>query len=496
MHRSRILTTAVAVLLVLGQYASAPPARASTTATLALHDCRIEGPRGTGSVAARCGELRVAEDPAEPSGRQIGLAVAVVPAISTRAEPDPLFMIAGGPGQGARESFVPALAALGSIRNTRDVVLVDQRGTGDSQPLDCDMPEDTLDDMDTPPEELAALARTCLSALPGDPRFYTTSVAVQDLDAVREALGYARINLYGASYGTRVAQHYVRRHPERVRAVVLDGVVPPGLALGPALATDAEASLRQVFADCAAMPDCKQAFGDLGAAFDALRETLAAGPQQVRFTDPVTGELREERFGRGELALAVRILSYAASSRALLPLLLHEAAGGNLAPLAAQAAMIAEQFEGMLAIGMHNAVSCTEDIPFIDPAAVDRAALGRSYLGSAMLDGLQAMCGVWPRGVLDDDLRAPLSSTVPALLFSGSADPVTPPAYAATAATGFSQHLNLVFAGQGHTQLAEPCALGILRRFLQAGSIEGLDTGCVAQLRQPPFFLNFNGSAS
>ena len=191
----------------------------------------------------------------------------------------------------------------------------------------------------------------------------------------------------------------------------------------------------------------------------------------------------------------MRILSYAASSRALLPLLLHEAAGGNLAPIAAQAAMIAAQFEGMLAIGMHNAVSCTEDIPFIDPATVDRAALGRSYLGSAMLDGLQAMCGVWPRGVLDDDLRAPLSSTVPALLFSGSADPVTPPAYAATAAAGFSQHLNLVFAGQGHTQLAEPCALGILRRFLQAGRIEGLDTACVAQLRQPPFFLNFNGSA-
>ena len=489
----RILLCGLLALLPGARHTLAAPAPAAPL--LPLHDCRIEGPRGAGSVAARCGELHVAENPDDPSGRQIALAVAVVPAVSTRAEPDPLFMIAGGPGQGARESFVPALGALGNIRNTRDVVLVDQRGTGDSQPLDCDMPEDALEDMDTPPEELAALARECLTTLPGDPRFYTTSVAVRDLDAVREALGYTRINLYGASYGTRVAQHYVRRYPDRVRAVVLDGVVPPGLALGPALATDAEVSLRKAFADCAAAPDCKQAFGDLDAAFDALRARLAEGPQQVRFTDPVTGEPREERFGRGELALAVRILSYAATSRALLPLLVHEAAGGNLAPLAAQAAMIAEQFEGMLAIGMHNAVSCTEDIPFIDAATVDRAALTRSYLGTTMLDGLQAMCAVWPRGVLDEDLRAPLASNVPALLFSGSADPVTPPSNATAAAKGFSQHVELVFAGQGHTQLGDPCAIGILRRFLQAGSATDLDTACVAQVRQPPFFLNFNGSA-
>ncbi|MFM7272933.1 MAG: alpha/beta fold hydrolase, partial [Gammaproteobacteria bacterium] len=452
-------------------------------------------PEGTGSVAARCGQLRVPENPEDPAGRQIDLAVAVVPSISTRAEPDPLFMIAGGPGQGARESFVPALGALGSIRNTRDVVLVDQRGTGDSRPLDCEMPEDALRDADMAPERMADLARACLATLPGDPRFYTTSVAVRDLDAVREALGYARINLYGASYGTRVAQHYVRRYPDRVRTVVLDGVVPPGLALGPALATDAEASLRKVFTDCAAVPDCRQAFGELDATFDALRATFAAGPRELRFNDPVTGESRDERFGEGEFAVAVRILSYAANSRALLPLLLHEAAAGNLAPLAAQAVMIEDQFEGMLAMGMHNAVSCTEDLPFVDAAAVDREALARTYLGSAMLDGLQAMCAVWPRGVLDADLRAPLVATVPALLLSGSADPVTPSANAAAAASGFTQHLDLVFDGQGHTQLGEPCALGILRRFLAAGSTETLDTDCVTKVRPPPFFLNFNGSA-
>jgi pimeloyl-ACP methyl ester carboxylesterase len=488
-------------ILVCGLFAVLPVAASAIAATypsgpqLALRDCRIEGPRGTGSVAARCAQLRVPENPDDPAGRQVDLAVAVVPSVSTRAEPDPLFMIAGGPGQGARESFVPALAALGSIRNTRDVVLVDQRGTGDSQPLDCEIPDDALSPGNMAPERMAELARACLETLPGDPRFYTTSVAVRDLEAVREALGYARINLYSASYGTRVAQHYVRRYPERVRTVVLDGVVPPGLALGPALATDAEASLRRIFADCAAAPECKQAFGDLDATFDALRATLAAGPKEVRFTDPVTGEPRDERFGDAEFAVAVRILSYAAQSRALLPLLLHEAAAGNLAPLAAQAVMIEDQFEGMLAMGMHNAVSCTEDLPFVDAASVDREALARSYLGTAMLDGLQAMCAVWPRGVLDEDLRVPLVTNVPALLLSGSVDPVTPPSNATAAASGFTRHLDLVFDGQGHTQLGEPCALGILRRFLAAGSTEALDTDCVTKVRPPPFFLNFNGSA-
>jgi len=469
---------------------------AATSGELPLEPCRLEHPQGLGSVAARCGRLEVPENPAEPGGRKIELAVAVIPAISTRARPDPLFLLAGGPGQGAREAFVGTLSQFAGVRRTRDLVLVDQRGTGDSARLACDFPDEAWVEPDFSPAAYAGLAQDCLAQLSGDPRFYTTSVAVRDLDAVRAALGYERINLYGGSYGTRVAQHYVRRYPERTRSVVLDAVVPPDLALGPAMAIDADVALRASFARCAADERCAARFGDLEAAFAALRTRLAAGPVRTAFADPVSGEAREIGFSTAHLALAVRMLSYSGLTASLLPLFIHEAqANGNFAPLAAQAEMLGSQLGEMIAHGMHNTVVCTEDIPFVEQARVDRDALRAAYLGEAMLDGLEAMCRVWPRGVLDADLREPLASTVPALLLSGSIDPVTPPAYAAAAAAGFRDHLHVVFEGQGHIQLGLRCAQTLLRRFLDAGSAQGLDAACVEEVRPTPFFLSFNGGA-
>lgn len=463
---------------------------------IALEPCRLEHPQGAGSVAARCGTLEVPEDPAAPGGRRIRLAVAVIPAISTRAEPDPLFLLAGGPGQAARDAFVPLLPALSGVRRTRDLVLVDQRGTGGSNRLACDIPEDAWAEPELPPEALAALATDCLAKLPGDPRFYTTSLAVRDLDAVRAALGYARINLYGGSYGTRVAQHYARRYPARTRSVVLDSSVPPGLALGPGMALDAEAALRAGFARCAGEAACAARFGNLDTLFDSLRERLARGPVDVGLADPVSGEQKRLAFARSHLALAVRLLSYSAQTASLLPLLIHEAeARGNLAPLAAQAQMVGEAIDDSIAHGMHNSVVCTEDLPFVEEAGIDRQALGHSYLGGELLDGLAAMCSVWPRGVLDDDLRAPLASDMPALVLSGSLDPVTPPGYGAAAAAGFRDHLHVVFEGQGHLQLGLACAQRLLRRFLEAGTARGLDAACVEEVGPPPFFLGFNGGA-
>jgi pimeloyl-ACP methyl ester carboxylesterase len=472
----------------------APPATAAPR--LALEPCRLEHPQGAGSVAARCGTLEVAEDPAKPDGRRVGLAVAVIPAISTRAKPDPLFLLAGGPGQGARETFVPFLPAFAGVRRSRDLVLVDQRGTGESNRLGCDMPEETWAEADLPPEALGELAQDCLAMLPGDPRYYTTSVAVRDLDAVRAALGYERINLYGGSYGTRVAQHYARRYPAHTRSVTLDSAVHPALALGPGMALDAEAALRAGLARCDADAACAERFGDLDAAFDALRARLAAGPVDVRLADPVNGETRVVEFTSGHLALAVRLLSYSAQTAALLPLLIHEAqANDNLVPLAAQAEMIGSMLGESIAYGMHNAVVCTEDLPFVVEGHVDREALRRSYLGEEMLAGLEAMCAVWPRGLLDPDLRSPVVSSVPALVLSGSLDPVTPPTYGTAAAAGFRDNLHVVFEGQGHLQLGLHCAQQLLRRFLEAGTARGLDAACAEEVKPLPFFLGFNGGA-
>lgn len=478
-----------ALWLLLPPGASAAPARGE----LSLSACRLEHPYGLGSVAARCGRFEVPENPDDPDGRKIELAVAVVPAVSARARPDPLFLLAGGPGQGARDAFVPALGAFAGVRRDRDIVLVDQRGTGGSNPMNCDFPDEAFDST-VDPEKFREMAKDCLDKLPGDPRYYTTSVAVRDLDAVRAALGYERINLYGGSYGTRVAQHYLRRYPGQTRSVILDGVVNPSLALGASMALDAENALRSDLARCSQSKDCGTRYPALAADFDSLRARLAEQPVPVKIPDPVTAEPREFNFTAGHLAMVTRLLIYSDNTTALLPLFIREALiHDNFAPLAAQAEMLQQQLEEALAYGMHNSVVCSEDLPFLDRASLDHDALERSFLGSAMLDGLTALCEVWPRGVVDPDLKEPLDSTLPALLLSGEFDPVTPPAYAAAAAAGFSDHAAFVFQGQGHIQLGLKCAQTLIRHFLDAGTAAGLDAQCVDSVAAAPFFLGFNG---
>ena len=245
----------------------------------ALEPCRIGDIDGLVSVEARCGTvLRVPRIPELRNGARIDLAVAIVPAVATRAKPDPLFLLAGGPGQGAIEGFAPLLGAFAGIRRERDLVLVDQRGTGASNRLDCPMPEEALATGEISPAELRELARDCLANLPGRPQFYTTSIAVGDLDAVRAALGYAEINVFGGSYGTRVAQHYARRYPEHTRTIVLDGIVPPDLALVPQIAIESQRALDGVFRRCAQDPECDRRFPGARGSVRAHRRTAAQCP--------------------------------------------------------------------------------------------------------------------------------------------------------------------------------------------------------------------------
>jgi pimeloyl-ACP methyl ester carboxylesterase len=461
---------------------------------IALAPCRIADMDGLVSTEARCGNLPVPEDPKEPQGRMIPLSIAVVPAVATKARPDPLFLIAGGPGQGTIEGYAPLLGAFAGIHRERDIVLVDQRGTGGSNRLDCAMPDDALEGGEIPPAELAKLAAECLAKLPGRAEFYTTSLAVRDLDAVRAALGYETVNLFGGSYGTRVAQHYARRFPERTRTITLDGVVPPGLALVPMIAIESQRALDRVFARCAADADCNARFPGLPAEFAKLDAALRKAPVAVSIADPVTGASRRVEVTRAHLVTVARMLTYSPWTASLLPLVLHEAAtNGNYGPLAAQAEMAGQDLERMIAMGMHNSVVCAEDAPQF-AQATDRAALEATAIGPLMVDGMEAICRVWPRGPVDEDFAQPLHSNVPALLLSGEFDPATPSAYGAAALQGFANGLHLVMPGQGHGQERLPCVQKLVRRFVDAGTVAGLDTACVEEIRPAPFFLSFSGS--
>jgi pimeloyl-ACP methyl ester carboxylesterase len=477
-----------------GAVGGTPACDAAPAGRLLLSPCQLHQALDLTLVQAECGRLAVAENPAAPHGRQIHLKVAVVPAVSTRKQPDPLFILAGGPGMAATSFYTSVAPVFGRIHRDRDIVLVDQRGTGGSNALDCESSEEDL--YQSSPAQIVAETERCLRMLAAhaDVRFYTTSLAVQDLDRVRSALGYRRINLYGSSYGTIVAQQYLRRFPGTVRSVILDGVVPPQLALGATSALDAQAALSSIFARCAQEPACRARFGDPTRAYRQLRDELARHPVWVDLSDPTSGEPYRLQFTDYHLSMVLRLASYTPQLAALLPLDLHEAqAAGNFAPLAGQFLLIDRVYGNAIAEGMNDTVVCSEDVPFYHIDARQRAELARTFLGTSQLDGLEAICAIWPRGPVDPDFHQPLRSTVPSLLLSGSNDPVTPPRYAAQASRGLRDSLSLVIPGFGHGQLTDPCIAEIMAQFVRRASVGGLDTTCTRHLAPMPFFLTRNG---
>jgi pimeloyl-ACP methyl ester carboxylesterase len=482
----------MAVLLAhLDSAAAAQPVPA-----LQLSPCRLTHPSQLVSVAAQCGHFRVPENPAAPDGRQIQLFVARIPAVSEHDRPDPLFLLAGGPGLAATTFYTGVAPVFERIRRDRDIILVDQRGTGGSNALIC--PGATDPDA---PESTAAVAqdmRACLTSLASHANVadYTTSLAVRDLDAVRAALGYPTINLYGGSYGTRVAQQYLRRYPEHTRAVILDGVVPPQMTLGASMALDAQGALLRIFARCVADSACRARFGDPGRTFQALLERLQTQTVPVLVPDPFTGQPRKLNFDAADLGVVVRLSSYTTEQSALLPLALDEAqTHGNFSPLAGLMLQVTHSLDNLIAYGMHNSVVCSEDVADYGVRAQDRDQLAQTYMGTAQLDALQAICAFWPQGPVDPDFHQPLNSDRPVLLLSGSDDPVTPPSYAAEAARGLHNSLQVVVAGMSHGQIAAPCAARLLSRFIELGSIRGLDAevACIHQTVPTAFLTSFTG---
>lgn len=494
--RSVLPVFASLILVAFAGGASAESRQAAGSRAITFAPCRLEHPNRVAGVAAECGSLTVLENPANAAGRKIQLRVARVPAVSKRKAADPLFVIAGGPGMAAT-AFYPGVAPVfGRINRDRDIVLIDQRGTGGSNALSCELDEEVL--FRATDETVAAETKRCMDSLASraDLKLYTTSIAVGDLDQVREALGYEQINLYGVSYGTRVTQHYVRRFPERSRAVILDGVVSPQQILGPAIALDAEKALASILQRCAADAACAAKFGDPVVTYRELLAQLRAHPVVVTLPNPTTGVSHRMEFGELHLGTVLRLASYATEQAALLPLSLHLAkAQDNFTPLAAQFLMVSRSYDEQVAFGMHNSVVCADDIPYIKNESVDRPALERSYMGASQLDGLRQICALWPRGPVDADFHAPLKSDVPALLLSGSSDPVTPPEYARQAQKGFSHSVHVIMEGFGHGQLGAPCVDRLMSRVIQRGSVDQLDVSCTRLGKPMPFFTTLAGPA-
>ena len=481
----RILLTMVALVLI----AATEPLYAQN---LELSDCRITAGPGTSSMKARCGTLTRPLDPSGAVAGEIELRVAVVAALNLTPEPDPLVPIAGGPGQGTVQFYAAWSGAFEAVRRNRDILLIDQRGTGESSTMDCEFDDDLVEG-DYSTELTIEYTAECLSKLPHDPRFFTTSVAVTDIEAVREALGYPSLNLYGVSYGSRVAQHFARQYPGSTRTLIIDGVVAPQISLGPEIATDSQNAMNKILARCIEDEACGGRFPNLVDDFDRIVAELRETPVDIVVPHPNTGRPEEVRFGIGEFAAAVRMLAYHPASIAMLPLVISEAGDGNYVPLGSQFLMTMTEMADMLSLGMHNAVMCTEDVPFYDESLIDYDGLEASYMGTFQLEALKAICSVWPAGPIDDGFKVPLETDIPTLLLSGDADPITPPRYADLAAVDLGNARHLIGQDQGHGQVSVGCVPRLIGEFVDSADPSSLEADCMERSFVMPFFLDFSG---
>jgi pimeloyl-ACP methyl ester carboxylesterase len=475
---------AIAVSSSVGAAAAAADERATP-----LADCHVAGIRN----GVLCASLLRPLDPAQPEQAKITVRYVVVPAMARRKFADPVFLLAGGPGQSAIAVAAMTMPLFSRLNNRRDIVFVDQRGTGASAPLQCQDPEhETLAEQSDPDRQfrLAMQCKAALLKLPyirseADLGLFTTWIAVQDLDAVRRALGAERIDLVGASYGTRVALEYQRQFGPAVRRSVIDGVAPPDMALPASFSVDNQAAFDSLVAACAADPACARDHPGLHARFAALLQSL---PRTVKAAHPLTGRLEEFVLGRDMLLGAVRSALYVPALAAALPEAIDAAARGDFAGLVGLYATFVSRKATKLATGMHLSVVCAEDVPRLrlvgdKPGADFGNEFAQSYL---------RLCSGWPRGVVPTAFYSVVASAAPVLVLSGGIDPATPPRHGERVARALGPMArHVVVQNAGHGVLGVGCMRDVVFRFIDAVDDRDaltVDAGCAAGVPRPPAF--------
>jgi pimeloyl-ACP methyl ester carboxylesterase len=437
---------------------------------------------------AYCGTLSVYENREARAGRQLALNVVVLPALGRAANPDPLFFLAGGPGQGAAKMARDVGGIFRQVRRDRDIVLVDQRGTGKSNPLNCRSENNSLREVTESEEASLDRLRRCLEGYDADVRLYTTPVAMDDLDDVRAHLGYQRINLYGGSYGTRAALVYLRQHPDRVRSMILDGVAPTDMRLPLYSARDAQRALDKLLADCESDVPCRSAHPGLAARVRALLQRLEAAPPRVRLVNPRTG-VDEEAVVEARIVASILFGAlYSPLTASLVPTLIADAEQNDFSSLFALA-YAGDGAGDNMSVGMQLSVLCSEDASRVTAADVAREAAGTVF-STHLFGGQLRACEMWPKGRVDDAYYQPVASDVPTLILSGDADPVTPPGWGDAVAKHLTNARHVAVRATGHGVVATPCGQLLIREFLQRGATAELDTDCVTTVRRPPFFVS------
>ncbi len=448
-----------------------------------LQACRIKGIERE----VRCGTLALPENPDAPGGRTIRVRYAVVPAVARHKAPDPVFVFAGGPGQAATRVAGGVMPLFQRLNGTRDIVFIDQRGTGSSNPLECDrLPPKTPVARLFDVRFMQARLAECLRKQDADLAQYATWIAVRDFEAVRAALGAPQINLWGASYGTRAALEYLRQFPQHVRTAVLDGVAPPDMALPASMAVDADAALATLVAQCAADAACRQRHPALADELQSLLTRAAKGELMLDVAHPLSGQREAVTLDSAALGSLLRTPLYAPQLGAVLPYALAAAARGSPDALVGLSTGVTGSLEQNFAEAMHFAVVCADDMPRVDAAALERARATR--FGSAFTDLYVALCQPLRLRTPPAAFYEIKPSVAPVLLLSGGTDPATPPRHGDAVAAKLGNAVHMVAPNLGHGVSMQGCAPEQITRFVRRASFDGLERDCLRKLPPPRFF--------
>ncbi|HYV83809.1 MAG TPA: alpha/beta hydrolase [Pyrinomonadaceae bacterium] len=455
-----------------------------------LNDCEIRG-----VTKAKCGTYEVYENRATKKGRKISLKIVLIPATGDKREPEPLVYFAGGPGGSATEDASGIAQAFPKILAHRDLLFVDQRGTGGSHPLDCKFYD--ASDLQTYLGYFFPLddVRKCREQLEtnSDLKLYITTIAADDMDEVRAALGYERLNLFGGSYGTRAAMTYLKRHPQHVRAAILQGISPTDHFMPSDFPQQTERALQGVLSECLADKVCSEAFPNIKEETKSVLAQLIKGPVEVEIQKPNSNDRVKLKLSRDLAAEAIRYMLYSPVPASRVPLILHLASQGNYAPLARTAIQYRMNLVGSGSNGMYLSVTCAEDLPWIKPGEGERMA-ENTFLGDYRLRQQREACTLWPRAETERDYAQPVKSDVPVLILTGQWDPVTPPSNAERAAKTLTNSLNIVVPSGAHGLdglEGMDCIDNLIVEFIERGTSKGLDTSCVKDIHRKGFALKF-----
>ena len=458
--------------------------------TIKLEPCKNPGTEDWGL----CGTYDVYENRESMQGRTIAMKVVVYPAKGQETKPDPLFIFVGGPGQGAASVAGFLVSDMDDVRAQRDVVLIDQRGTGDSNQLRCKFlgPENSLQTYltDMFPVDYVEACRKDLETR-ADLTKYTSDIAMDDIDEIRAALGYDKINISGGSYGTRACMVYMRRHGESVRTASLLGTAPVFMAMPGTFAEETEAALQRVIGDCEKDEPCNNAFPKFRDNLETLHKRLLQGPIETEVINPMTKEKEKISFGLGPFLTIVRAMLYGVRASTELPLVIEQASKGDFNRLAVYAAMYAKGINEGLAEGMYLSITCAEDIPYFDYKASEERAKG-TLLGDYRIFQQRRACEYWPRAEISEGYRDPVKSSIPTLLLSGEVDPVTPPHWGEEVARHLTNSLHVSVPNAAHSLgLSDEHGLNeLMLKFLETASVEDLDPSPLKQVKRPPFVID------